>query len=121
MYNFTLTACWGKNSFLIFIITDLESYNICLKASQLKEKKERLGLVEISEFSIICPCSENFYKNGSLSFFLSFFCFLGLHLQHMEVPRLGCQPTPQPQQRGIQAASMTYATQLVATLDSPTH
>ena len=34
------------------------------------------------------------------------FCFLGLQVQHMEVPRLGaesgadsCQSTPQPQQR----------------------
>ena len=37
-----------------------------------------------------------------LSFFLSF--FVGLHLRHLEVPRLGsnqnysCWPTPQPQQ-----------------------
>ena len=31
------------------------------------------------------------------------FCFLGLHLRHMEVPRLGVElkPTPQPQQRWI--------------------
>ena len=45
-----------------------------------------------------------------------FTCFLGLHLWHMEVPRLGvnwsysCQPTPQPQQRRIRAASVTYTT-----------
>ena len=48
-----------------------------------------------------------------LSFFLLFF-FLGLHLQHMEVPRLGsnwsccCRPMPQPRQ--IWAASLTYTT-----------
>ena len=42
--------------------------------------------------------------------------FLGLHLWHMEVPRLGiklelhCQPRPQPQQRRIWAASATYIT-----------
>ena len=40
-------------------------------------------------------------------FFLSFFFFLGPHLWHMEVPRLGsnqsccCQPMPQPQQHQI--------------------
>ena len=34
--------------------------------------------------------------------------FLGLHLQHMKVPRL----TPQPQHRGIRAASAIYATAL---------
>ena len=45
-----------------------------------------------------------------------FFFFLGPHLQHMEVPRLGvnrscsCRPTPQPQQHGIWAMSATYTT-----------
>ena len=55
-----------------------------------------------------------------LSFFsLVFVClfvlvFLGPHLWHMEVPRLGsnrscsCWPTPQPQQSGIQTKSETY-------------
>ena len=39
------------------------------------------------------------------------FCLSGLHLQHMEVPRLGlnrscsCQPTPEPQQCQSQAMS----------------
>ena len=43
-------------------------------------------------------------RNG---YILDFFFFLWLHLQHIEVPRLGvelscnCQPTPQPQQCGI--------------------
>ena len=54
-------------------------------------------------------------------FFLIFFFFLGPHLQHMEVPRIGnwsCshQPMPQPQQCGIRAASVTYP-QLTATLE----
>ena len=41
-------------------------------------------------------------------------CLLGLHLQHMEVLRLGFNwsyrhwPKPQPQQIGIQATSATY-------------
>ena len=40
----------------------------------------------------------------------------GLLPRHMEVPRLrsnrscSCQPTPQPQQQGIQAVSSTYTT-----------
>ena len=44
------------------------------------------------------------------------FCFSGLHLQHMEVPRLGVQsirshqPIPQPQQCRIQAESAACAT-----------
>ena len=48
--------------------------------------------------------------------------FLGLHLQHMEVPRLGVKselqllPMPQPKQREIRAASETYAAS-VAMLD----
>ena len=42
--------------------------------------------------------------------------FGGLHLQHMEVPRLrvesscSCRPTPQPQQLRIQDMSATYTT-----------
>ena len=49
-------------------------------------------------------------------FFFLFFLFLGLHLQHMEVPRLGvqselcCRPTLQPNQCQIWAGSATYTT-----------
>ena len=51
-----------------------------------------------------------------LLFFFYFLFFLGLHLRHMEVPRLGsnwscsCRTTPQPQQRQIWATSATYTT-----------
>ena len=46
--------------------------------------------------------------------FFVFLPFLGPLPQHMEVPRLGveselcCWPTPEPQQRGIWATSVTY-------------
>ena len=33
---------------------------------------------------------------GFLFFFSSSFVFLGLHLRHMEVPRLGAESEPQP-------------------------
>ena len=59
-------------------------------------------------------------KNNTQSFFFYFlfFCFLGPHPRHMEVPRLGvqselqwpAQPKPQPEQLGIRAASVTYTT-----------
>ena len=39
-----------------------------------------------------------------------FICFLGPHLQHMEVPRLGVELEPQPLQHQIQAMSATYTT-----------
>uniref|UniRef100_A0A4X1UVP8 Uncharacterized protein n=1 Tax=Sus scrofa TaxID=9823 RepID=A0A4X1UVP8_PIG len=48
--------------------------------------------------------------------FLFCFVFLGLHLWHREVPRLGvdrsysCWLTPQPQQHQIRASSATYTT-----------
>ena len=48
--------------------------------------------------------------------FFFFFCFLGPHSQHMEVPRLGVKselqrwPMPQSQQHGTQASSLTYTT-----------
>ena len=49
-------------------------------------------------------------------FFVIYFFFLRLHLWNMEVPSQGpnwncsCWPTPQPQKRGIRAASVTYTT-----------
>ena len=48
--------------------------------------------------------------------YLFIFCFLGPHPQNIRVPRLGvkselsCWPTPQPQQCGNPAASVTYNT-----------
>ena len=50
-----------------------------------------------------------------------FVCFLGLHPQHMDVPRLGvqlelsCQPTPQPHARSEPHLQPTP--QLTVTLD----
>ena len=50
--------------------------------------------------------------SGKGLFFFLFFAFLGLHLQHTEVPRLGDQleqelhqPMPQHKQHGIRASS----------------
>ena len=70
------------------------------------------GPVPITFLSFLPNC-----MSVCLSFFLSFFfCFLGPHPWHMKVPRLGlnwsysCQPIQQPQQRRIQAASVTYTT-----------
>ena len=48
-----------------------------------------------------------------LFYCFNFFCFLGQHLQHMEVPRLGAESgwlIPQPQKSGIYDTSMTYTT-----------
>ena len=51
---------------------------------------------------------------NQLPAFLPCFLFLGPHLQHMEILRLGenqsCRRMIQPQQRQIQAASATYTT-----------
>ena len=60
---------------------------------------------------------KNIYNivRGFFWFFL-FFCFLGPHPRHMEVPWLGVNQScsyrskPQPQQHGIQATSSTYTT-----------
>ena len=43
-------------------------------------------------------------------FFILFFCFLGLQLQHMEIPRLGVQLEPQLQHLRVRAKSATYTT-----------
>ena len=49
------------------------------------------------------------FFNVSLSHCVCVF-FLGLHVQHREVPRVGvsCLPTPEPQQHQIQATSAAY-------------
>ena len=53
-------------------------------------------------------------RHPSFFVFVFWFCLLGLHLRHMEVPRLRvklelyCRPTPQLQQCRIRAASTTY-------------
>ena len=62
-------------------------------------------------------------KTTILPFFV---VFLGLHPRHTEVPRLGVklelsyQPILQPQQHGIQAASVNYTT-AHGNAGSPTH
>ena len=49
-----------------------------------------------------------------LFIYLFIYVYLGPHPRQMEDPRLGvrlepyCRPTPQPQQRGIRAGSVTY-------------
>ena len=59
-------------------------------------------------------------------FLFFIFCFLGLPPWHMEAPKLGsnwscsCWPTPQPQQCGIQATSLTYTTAQAAPDSWPT-
>ena len=71
-----------------------------------------------SEFyiSIGCPFILLMVFSTAQKLFVFCFCFLGPHLWHMEVPRLGsnqsysCQPTPQPQQCQIWAMSVTYTT-----------
>ena len=79
---------------------------------------------ERSAWGGLCECQctvESFHfllvgKEGVLRHFFLFcfvFVFLGPHSQHMEVPRLGVElelqllATPQPQCRGIPAASVT--------------
>ena len=50
------------------------------------------------------------YVERGIFFCLLSFVFLGLHLWHMEVPRLGFEVELQPQQHQIQAPSVTYTT-----------
>ena len=79
---------------------------VSLHALETKKLKEKIWKAfSFSVFLFVC-----------LFLLLLFICFLGPHLRHVEVPGLGfewscnCQPTSQPQQRRIWAASVTYAT-----------
>ena len=75
-----------------------------------EEFKVQAGLVDfnITEYEMFTDIVSDF--------FLFFFCFLGPHPWHMEVPRLGveselsCQPLPQPQR--IRAAAHSNARSL---------
>ena len=67
--------------------------------------------------SSLIPCWRNliFFLFVFCFLFFCFFwcCFLGPHLQHMKVPRLGvpnrsCSHWPTPQHHGTRAASSTY-------------
>ena len=67
--------------------------------------------------SVACNSILSNISNSSGTHFASsilFFIFSGLHLRHVEVPRLGshgswnCSPMPQPQRHGIRAMSVTY-------------
>ena len=70
---------------------------------------------DVLEFIIDADFSEITYIDFYKDFFF-FFWFLGPHSRCLEVTRLGvklsysCHPTPQPQQRGIRATSVTYTT-----------
>ena len=63
---------------------------------------------------VMCP--QKLWQHWRWTHLFFFFCFLGLHSRHVEVPRLGVnrsysgQPMPQPQQHQIQATSSTHTT-----------
>ena len=44
-----------------------------------------------TRYAFVCLSVFSFFLSLSLSLFLSLFAFLGLHLWHMKVPRLGVQ------------------------------
>lgn len=86
-------------------------FTSCLSLHECKRPKAQVRFV--LHICILC---------GFLFFCLFVFCFLRSHLQHMEVPRLGVESElqlPQPQQLGIQAASLTYTTAHVTLLLAP--
>ena len=82
--------------------------------------------VDLLLIFLMMPLGRDFFKNSCVCilfiyfYFIFFFIFcllpfVGLLPRHMEVPRLGSnqscwhQPTPEPQQCGIWAASSTYS------------
>ena len=85
----------------------------CLLMAQIKH---RTSFPFVHVLNFIISSSQSSRTLELKTNFLSFFFLLGPHPRHIEVPRLGvelgcsCQPTPQPQQCRIQAASVTYTT-----------
>ena len=87
---------------------------ICQLYLELTAEDVHVFLSSISRTVLMKYKPENINDFRPLPFI---FCFLGPHLQHMEVPRLGVKselqlpaykPTSQPQQCQIQAVSATY-------------
>ena len=58
----------------------------------------------------MCPKSLYLLKSFILRYFILIFCFLGLHLLHMEVPRLGVQ---------LELQMLAYTT--AAAMPDPSH
>ena len=82
-----------------------QSHWTALSLGFFKYKIEEINLSQIVVKKSVC------FGGGLLLFLV----FLGLHLWHMEFPRLGvqshlCQPIPQLQQGQIRATSATYTT-----------
>ena len=83
------------------------------------KRDKKLGTVKISLPALFFNHPAAFPGGNYLSDYI--YIYIGQHLRHMEVPKLGveleltCQLTPQPQQDQIWAVSATY-TKLKATL-----
>ena len=73
------------------------------KTVQSAEQRNRFLRSEVCGLEPLLYCQQCYYQVFSLSFFL----LSGLHLWHLEVPRLGlnqsssCLPKPQPEQRDL--------------------
>jgi len=96
-----------------------EQYYQCLKNKRFNPGNHIRKILSLIEIYGEDPLSHQGTPLTATFFFFLFFGFLGTHpQQHMEVPRLGvksnqsysCQPTPQPQQHEIRAASSTFIT-----------
>ena len=78
-------------------------------------KNANSGSVDLGWSLRLCLSNKLPGAAGGLKPHFIYFCFLGPHWWHMEVPRLGvqlelqlCWPMPQPHQQGIRAMSATY-------------
>ena len=73
------------------------------KTVQSAEQRNRFLRSEVCGLEPLLYCQQCYYQVFSLSFFL----LSGLHLWHLEIPRLGlnqsssCLPKPQPEQRDL--------------------
>ena len=76
----------GCNQITTQIMSCSSSSESCPVGAPLLREGTALGLLEKQ---ILASFSSGFYL--SFFFFFFFFFFLGLHLQHVEVPRLGVE------------------------------
>ena len=76
-----------------------------------KAKDQNWTLMDTSQF-LTCWAMMGTPRTPLILYLFIYFClfFLGPHPQPLEVPRLGVQSEPHPQQCGIRATSATYTT-----------
>ena len=120
IYIYLFLFCYGIHLYIfyvyhIFVHSSIDGHLHCFHVLTVNSTAMNVGLHVSFRSRVFCRyiCRSGITGscgNTIFSFVCLFVGFLGQHLQHMEVPRLGFKSEPQPQQHRIRAVSATYTT-----------